>query len=214
VFRNYQAAFEVEAGLGVEEDAELEALARKAIRAPTSLHPFTRRIFYDLRVRQGESAKARANLEKALSGPEPSGAITKVYVQRYLIESDPEEALRVAWEQWDRVNQAPALYPLIIRLSLLSGQAEQASEVLALCGTTAVLGESCKRTAEEVMLELQMRQDVAAGPPSMGSAQPASLQSQQAQPEAAKPEESLDEAFSQLGRSLGFGKKKNRNKDK
>jgi len=86
-----------------------------------------------VQVAQGSSSAALADYERALSGPEPAGAIYSEASALYLGAGKPDKAREVIEAGYTRLHEPPSLTVPLIRTYRSVGRQADADRVAAQC---------------------------------------------------------------------------------
>jgi len=133
VFDNYTRAFDAEEKLVAGDIAGAERDIMQAVTGPTSDHAYPRFIFYNVRLQQGDQAKAMLNLEMAFKSSEPSVKIYETASTVHLEAGRVTEAVDLLELAYDKFDRTPMLLPGLIRAYRMAGRTDLANQLLVQC---------------------------------------------------------------------------------
>lgn len=129
-FRDANAASEA---LAEERLGEAEALARRAVAAPTANHAYPRLAFARVREAQGRADLWEQNLRLALQGGSPPLMIHQELAGRLLQSGRHGDAAAVLEQGWLRYDEPGFLLPLMIAAAVAQGDGNRSEELLLRC---------------------------------------------------------------------------------
>jgi tetratricopeptide (TPR) repeat protein len=129
--------------------AEAEKLARMAVGGRYKHDSLARYAFFQTRMRQGQSDKARKNLELALEGPRPSLAIYRELADIHWAQGRRAEAMELLRSAFEEFQKPPELYADLIYRHYLLGDRRKAEQMAIQCRfRNRQAGEVCGKAAK------------------------------------------------------------------
>lgn len=146
VLARYRDAHAATEALAQERLGEAEALARRAVAAPTANHAYPRLAFARIRAAQGRQNLWEQNLRIALQGSSPPLMIHQELAGRLLRSGRHGDAAAVLEQGWLRYDEPGFLLPLMIAAAVAQGNGTRSDELLLRCRFAhPELTEPCER---------------------------------------------------------------------
>lgn len=126
-----------------------EAAAIRGVSGPYKNHAWTRHAFAQVRLKQGQTDKARQNLELAMNDPNTPLAIYNELEKLYRKTGDSDAAERILAIAWEEFQRPTTLYARLIHNYYRRGEKLRAQELAIECTfRNRSVGQVCRAAAE------------------------------------------------------------------
>lgn len=145
----YEAAGEALDKLDKGDLSAAEKAARRAVSGAHKNHAWTRYAFYKVRLEQGQSDKAKQNLELALNDPQVPLSIYTDLEELYRTSGKADASAQVIARAWEEFQRPTALYAPLIHHHRRKGEKARAQELAIECAfKNRAAGKVCRAAAE------------------------------------------------------------------